>query len=490
MNYKVKLLKIKKFLFENQNIKQTVLKNTFWLTFGNILGRLIKALLIIYAARVLGVAGYGTFSYVLTLAAFLSVFADLGISGIIIREGAKDHSKLPVFLSTAFYIKIVLVVVSAATVVFVAPFFTRIPEAVALLPLAALLIAVDSFRDFFISVSRSQERMEAEAGISVFTYVAITICGLIALFISPTAKNLILGYVAGSAIGTVFSIFLLRKYFTGIWHSYDKSLIKKIFVEGWLFALMGLLGGIMINTDTIMLGWLTNAKEVGYYSAAQRPILLLYIVPSILSSALFPALSRLAGKDKNKFQSVFEKSIKISLMVALPIVVGGIVLSSGIIQLLFGGNYLPSVTTFSILILTMLVVFPGTLIGNAIFAYNEHRFFVGFLAMGVISNAILNYFLINRWGIEGSAVATILAQMFANGLSFAKMKRINDFKVLIHLPKPLLAAMLMGILAWGLNVLGVNLLINIFLSAIAYFAVLYLIKEPLLRKDQIYGLIQ
>lgn len=67
------LKRIKSFLFENQTVRQTVAKNTFWLTVSNVGGRLLRAVIIIYAARVLGAGEWGAFSYAITLAAFLTV---------------------------------------------------------------------------------------------------------------------------------------------------------------------------------------------------------------------------------------------------------------------------------------------------------------------------------------------------------------------------------------------------------------------------------
>ncbi|HCX45466.1 TPA: flippase, partial [Patescibacteria group bacterium] len=46
-----------------------IVKNTLWLTGGEVTGRLIRAVLVVYAARTLGASDWGTFSYVLSLAA-------------------------------------------------------------------------------------------------------------------------------------------------------------------------------------------------------------------------------------------------------------------------------------------------------------------------------------------------------------------------------------------------------------------------------------
>ena len=81
--------KIKSFLFENKTAKQTVAKNTVWLSISNFGGRIIKATIIIYGARVLGAAGYGVFSYAVTLAGFFTLFVDPGINAVLVREGAK-----------------------------------------------------------------------------------------------------------------------------------------------------------------------------------------------------------------------------------------------------------------------------------------------------------------------------------------------------------------------------------------------------------------
>ena len=81
--------RIKSFLLENKTPKQTVAKNTAWLSISDFGGRLLKAASSIYGARVLGAARYGVFSYAVALAGFFTLFIDPGINAILIREGAK-----------------------------------------------------------------------------------------------------------------------------------------------------------------------------------------------------------------------------------------------------------------------------------------------------------------------------------------------------------------------------------------------------------------
>jgi len=471
--------KIKSWLLENRSLRQTIIKNTFWLTISNILGRLIKAALIIFAARILGVASYGIFSYALSLAAFFTIFSDIGIGPILTRETAKQNISQE-YLSTALIIKFCLVSFSVLLIVFIAPFFTKIPEAISLLPIVAFLIFFDSFRDFSYSFVRAWEKMEWEALINIFTNIAIAVFGIFILLFSASNKNLTIAYTLGSASGLGFSLFLLRHKFQNFKLSFNKNLAKKIFQEAWPFALLGFLGGIMINTDTLMLGWLKTANDLGYYSAAQKPVQFLYLIPAIIATAIFPTLSRLAEKNNEKFRLLFEKAIAVSFLLALPLSLGGSILASQIINLLFGPSYLPAKTAFIFLIWTLVLTFPGTLIGNAIFAYNKQRQFIGFLALGALGNVFFNALLIPPFGISGAAFATIVAQVLAHGFNWKNMKKINNFKTLKYLKKIVVATFLMAILTLILKTLGLHLIINIIISSLFYFLVLYWLKEPLL----------
>ncbi len=70
-------------LFNNRTVGQTIAKNTFWLFFGQMTSRLLRAVIVIYSARVLGAASWGAFSYALGVAAFLTIFSDIGINALI-----------------------------------------------------------------------------------------------------------------------------------------------------------------------------------------------------------------------------------------------------------------------------------------------------------------------------------------------------------------------------------------------------------------------
>ncbi len=476
------ITRIKSFLFENKSEKQTFLKNTFWLTAGNISSRLIRGLMIIYAARVLGTAGYGIFSYILSLAGFFTMFSDIGLTGLLTRELVQKPHDVQRYIATTLRIKLVITFVSVILTLFAAPLFITIDAARPLLPIVAILLAFDSLRGFTFSITRAKSKMEIESSLSVTTDLLITGLGFAALFLRPSAEWLAVAYTAGSGLGFLIAFLVIHKWAGGLLKGFDRKLVKPILSSAWPFAVMGLLGGLMINIDTIIIGWFRGADELGLYGAAQRPVQLFYLFPAFASTSLFPLLSKYVREGLNdRFRHPLERAVTGVLAAAIPLTVGGVLLGTPVVALIFGAQYFGATLTFQLLLTTVLTIFPGMIIGNAIFAYDEQKVFLKSVGWGALANVVFDLLFIPPYGIAVSAVATIIAQIVANGYVWAKLKHIVPFYTLRFLGKIALASLGMGIAIWGLMQAHWNVIPIIALGIAIYAALLYVLKEPLLQ---------
>ncbi len=465
----------------NRHAKQTVAKNTFWLLSGEIVSRVFRAAIIIYAARALGKEGLGVFSYVITLASFFTIFSDIGLSAILTRETAKDPDSRHKYLSTAFFIKIFLAGLLAAVSIFAAPHLAKDTATATLIPLVSLILIFDGLREFGFSVNRAMEKMELEAVAKIIANFAIIVFSFGFLAVQQSPAALVWGYVAGSGVGFLYSVWTLRHEIKNIFCNFTRSLVWPIFSSAWPFALSGFLGGIMINTDTIMLGWLRSIGEVGIYSAAQKPAQLFYVIPAIFSAAIFPMMAKMAKKDNEGFRRAMEKAIRLMAFLAFPIAAIGTVFSREAMVFLFGSEYLPGVSSLQILLCTLPIVFTGLVVSNALFAYDEQKKFIGYLVLGALSNVVLDYFLIKRMGIPGCAIATLLAQIISNAFLWLAMKRVNDFSVIKKLKTIFLATGTALGFSLIFKMIGFNFLVGASLAAVAYLFVLFFKKEPVLK---------
>lgn len=474
--------KVTSFLFRNQTPRQTVLKNTIWLTISQAAGRIIRAVVVIYAARLLGASSWGAFSYALSLAAFLTIFSDIGITGLVTREASRNAELRQKYLATAFAIKTVLLLIIISVFLLLAPFITNITEVLALLPLVAALTAFDSLRDLASAIARATERLELEAGTNIFTNAAIVSLGIIFLLVSPTSLSLALAYAVGSALGLFAYIVVLRDYFQTLPRAFRKELVRPILVSAWPFGLMGLMGAVMINTDIIMVGFFRAIADVGFYSAAQKPIQLLYILPGLLAVPLFPAMSRLAKEGAERLRGIFEKAVHATLALALPLTIGGVLYASTIINLLYGSEYAAGAAVFRVLTLTIPLVFPAVLIGNAIFAFDQQKSFLMYTFLGIFGNMFLNFLLIPAFGIVGAAWSTVLNNIIISIYAWSKLKSIMPFTILPRLPKMLLASIAMASSGLLFYLFGIPALPAMVVTGLIYLAALVLLKDPLIAE--------
>src|SRR3989344_2067682 len=417
--------KIQSWLFNNQTTGQTIAKNAFWLFFGQIMGRLLRASIVIYAARVLGAAEWGAFSYALGVAAFLTIFSDIGINALVTKEASRKPELKDQYLSTAFFTKLALVSILIIVALIVFPYLTNIEAAMGLMPILIFVFAFDTLRDLGSALSRALEKMEIEALVHIFTNLAIVIIGFLLLGRFGTSLSLATAYAIGSGLGLLAIIAVLWRHFKNIFSNFNKALVKEILATAWPFGLLGLMGVINLNTDIVMLGWIRTAEEVGYYSAAQKIIQLLYILPAVFASGVFPALSRIVQNDRLSAKKLLRKTVMISMSAAVIFSAIGIFGADLGVETLFGKEYLPAVSALQILMATLLVVYPSTLLGNAIFAYDHQKSFVWLVLAAIFGNIFFNILLIPNWGIEGAAVSTLITQLIINTMIWLKIKKIG-----------------------------------------------------------------
>ncbi len=473
--------KIKDFLFKNTSAKQTVAKNTVWLSISNYGGRIVKAAIVIYGARALDTAGYGIFSYALTLAGFVTLFLDPGINAILIRETSKasEEERMAMF-STTFVIKAALIAAGVLGIIFIAPSFSTLPGAVALLPLVALILSFDTFRGFFVSLMDAREKMEWDAGISLLTNASITIFGFIFLAVSPTARSFTWAYALGTGIGAAAAFAMVFPYLRRSLSRFSTKLVMPVLRAAWPFAVIGALGVLLTNTDVLIISWMKDASDVGIYAAVIRIVQVIYLIPGIVQGSTLPLFARLAKHDDAKFRRVFERTLGFIFLASVPLALGGAILGTQVMALVFGAPYRAGGPALTVLMVSMLFDFPASVIAAAIFAYNHQKGLIISSAIAGVANVAFDLILIPHFGITGSAFATLGAQILSNWYLWNMMKKINAFRVLPNLGRIAASGAIMAAVTASLFFAHANVLVNVAVSIAVYFAMLWTLREPLL----------
>jgi len=288
-------------------------------------------------------------------------------------------------------------------------------------------------------------------------------------------------YALGAGIGLVVASYFLRENLKKLVSHFDKKLVVPILKAAWPLSLAAIFGMLLVNIDTVMIGWFKDAEYVGFYSAAQKPIALLYILPSLIVGGFFPALAKFAGKHTEKFREVFEKALTMIITLAFPIALGIILTAEQIISFVYGEEYLAAAAPLRILAVTVLAAFPVGIIIHAFFAHNKQSKLVSLWGAGVVMNIALNLILIPRQGITGAAWASLLTQVIINGLIWMKMKQISPFRIANRMPHILLATFMMATATILASQMGLHIILVVTLAVLAYFGSLTFSGESPLR---------
>ena len=472
--------KIKKFLFQNTSTKQTIAKNTFWLFFGEIIGRLLKLFIIVFATRKLGVEGWGLFAYSLSFISFFYFLGDFGVNTFLTREMSKDNASRHKYLSTAIILKVTLLATFFIVSLIIGPHIGRIRLPFTTILVFSTFFVSESLREFAMSINRSLQKMENEGLSKVLINLTITVVGIILVAKNHTSISLAIAYMIGSAISTFFIFWSIRSEFKNIEWKFSKTDFKTIYDFSWPLIILGFFT-LVFSIDSIMLGQIRSESEVGLYAASQRLVQFASIIPTFISISIFPILAKRDSNQENPIR-VFEKIMTIVMAIALPITIGGIFFSAEIVRIILGPQYIQAVPVLRVLMGTILALFPDMMLNNLIYSKNLQKIFLKTTSFGLGLNLILNVLLIPKFGAVGAAISTTSTQLLIMTLNWNRLKKNVSFSVLPKLKKIYLANIAMTLIILSCFYFNIKIIYTALIAILSYAGCLKLLKEPIIEE--------
>jgi len=416
---------IKEFLLKNKSPKQIVLKNTFWLSLGQILSRLFKFLLVVFAARILGPEGWGSFQYILSIASFFFIFSDLGINYLTVRdyqqkEDFKEriHTGSLIREGLAF---LSLIVGLIASLIFENPNFKMT------FIILSFFLFFNNLRDYITSFFQAIQKMEKQFIVNFVESLLTLIFGIIFLLTLRNFVSFAFAYFFGIIFSFILAILLAKNFLIYLKPKINYEFIKYYLVNGLPLALFGMLGFVFFTTDQIILGKLKGVEEVGYYSVATRIILILTTFPSLFLASLLPQLAQ-SVSNKERLKNIFKKSIPFILLISALFFIF-VLIFADFLTLFFGKKYVPSIQPLKILSLILLFIPLTNLFDNFLFSINKQwqDFFITLFC--ALLNVALNFLLIPQYSIFGAIYATLISQfvnlILTSLLSYRYFSRLN-----------------------------------------------------------------
>ncbi len=361
----------------------------------------------IFLARVLGVEGFGFVGFVTALYGYFALFANPGFETVGTREIAKGKMLPADIISSLFVLRSGLAIGAfciLAVVAFVSP-FSSVVRMMVLIQGCNLLVIPFMFQ-FFFRGSKDMAAVAYSRIVQSFSYMV-----LIFLLVSSEADlvRVPLIFLGANALSLlplnarIVREFPLRSF------RIDRGAIMDIARHTLHVGGAAILVQIYVSFDTIMLGYMRTAQEVGVYTAAYKIIAVLTLLPVLVFQAYLPELSK-PGKDETADHTLTRYQ---TLLVASGIPVGlvGIVFARVILVGIFGDAFESGVLSLQILFVTTTIIYINIALANPLLAWGMEKEYLFIVGAGAIVNIFLNVALIPTYGIAGAASSTLAAEM-------------------------------------------------------------------------------
>lgn len=365
-----------------------------------------------YVARVLEPEGVGLFNFANTYAGYFALFAVLGIPTYGIRETAKrrdNKESLSMLVSQMMTIAGISTIMVSSIFVLSLLTIKQLSENSLIFLIAGFSIYLAPFKINWIF-----QGVE-EFGYITFRSLVIRIISILCLFVFVREKEDLIIYiilnVLGCVIADIWNYIMMLK--VGIHPKFTlKGLDKHLKPLLILFA-STIAISFYTMIDTLMLGFLCNYVEVGYYNNASQLVRMILVALGSLSTVALPRISYyMKNNDMSNINRIVNKSFSFLSLLLFPIVIGILCVSSTFIPLFFGSKFVGAITPLIILSFMMIPLGFNNLTGTQILiGMGYDKYFLNSMLIGAFINFSLNMFLIPYWGAIGASISSAIAEL-------------------------------------------------------------------------------
>lgn len=402
---------IKSILLSNKGVRQTLFKNTFWLTVSEIFSKVASYVIIILIARYFGPTIYGKFAFSLSFVSLFTILTDWGFNVLSVREIARDKTKTTQYIDNILAIKFILGVITFFLFFLAIIFSGKETDVVILVCILGAYNLINSFNFFFYSIFQANERMEYETFVKVIQQFSLILLAILFVFLRGSILMIGFSYVFSALSAFVICLLFLWKYFSRILLKIDFKICKEILKESWPFGLTAIFGIVYHQIDSVILSFMKDYTAVGWYNVAQKLPNALLLFPMILNGAVFPKMSHFHASSKDSLKKLFFKYFKYSSVLGILLGLFTTVFAKQIIYVFFGSQFLPAVLALQITIWSTVLIFINSAFIKLFEASNRQLIITKICFLGAVLNLSLNFLLIPKYSYIGSSIAIVASEL-------------------------------------------------------------------------------
>jgi O-antigen/teichoic acid export membrane protein len=388
--------------------------SAFWLVLDRVVrlgGGLLVSLLM---ARALGPTDFGLYSYALALVSFTLAIGTLGLDGILVRELVRSPDTAPATLGSAALLRwgagLCGVAAAAVGALLLRPADSLFVWLTLVLALAAPLHASQVI-DFWFQAQQTPRNVVL-ARIMAFGLLALVRVGMI-LVEAPLI----------AFAWAIWSEALIGALGVNIayWRSGGRmahwqitwGALSHLVRDGVPLLVAALLITLYLRMDQIMIGWLIDEQALGMYAVAVRLAEPWPLLPVTVIGAALPVMVRLRESDPLRFEQRMRQIYAVVSLYGYVVGISATLLAPLLVPLLLGPAFRDAIPSTIVLVWAGLFVGLGSARSMYFTALRWTDLHTLTVALGALTNLLLNLWLIPLYGAFGAALASLIAYWMA-----------------------------------------------------------------------------
>jgi len=371
-----------------------------------------------YFAHVVGASVLG--AYFLFLAYYGII--DLVIGGLSqaavkrISEGEEENQ----YFSTFVILHSLLVVLIVVALIAVRSHFIDLNNANTFIWLLLALLVSLVFRTVYSGVAGCG-KIGIFATCNFINDISRVLIQILAVFFGYGVAGLAGGFIAGMLVATVIELKFLDLRFVRFGWKHVKS------ISGFSFWLILTSSGMLVfsYSDTVLIGYFLDNTNVGVYRVVLQFTSVAVLTTSALRAALWPKVSRWGKTGEIELiEKSLSRAFSYSLIVAVPVFAGGILLGDRLLYFFYGAEFAISYTTLVILLAVQIVNIFQYFFTMYLNALDRQKDSFKVTAFSATTNIAMNLMLIPIMGITGAAIATLVTLTLNVVLAWQVLSRV------------------------------------------------------------------
>ena len=368
----------------------------------------------IYAVRQFSTVAWGQYSTALALIAIFTVVAGPGISTLALREmsDSSDSESLSRVFSTAStsIIASACIAVALLFLSFATLGYSR--EVLIVGAIASPLLFLDPVLALVQAAFNARQLLMYVAWFQVARALAYCTFGIVIVANGVGPAGLAAVTVSATLFGLVVALSLFHtRLHARVRVSLQLRTAMRFLGVALPIAGIGVVGIVYDRLDIIMLSRLGTSEDVARYTVPYNLVQLTWIIPSVVSAAFYPLLSRALKDNVVEARRLFLLIVRGFLFLSVPISLALALSGPVLVPFVFGSRYAPSASVLAILVWTSVLGFQNYILWYAVLAIHKERTVLWIQLAGLVVNAATNVLLIPRFGPKGAAASLIVSDL-------------------------------------------------------------------------------